>query len=132
MRVVAAMTVFCILGSGCGTLRNVSKMPFTESESEPPRKEIYGGVLQDVNEIKSGVNELRNYSETKTEFLENSGRVVLNGIDAPLSFVGDTLTLPVTFPASIERAVKEHYHPDKLNAMYERQNTLNDKPDNNE
>jgi len=67
-----------------------------------PRK-IYGGVARDGRAGRGWFEE---------------GKPLLGlyvwGVDLPLSAVGDTLTLPFTIRAAIDRGIEDYYFPDKL------------------
>lgn len=73
--------LFCGLGSGCGTVTNLVNEP-----------SVYGGTRLDISWI-------RDSSRTDT--------VILGVVDLPLSLVGDTLLLPLTFPLQYFRTHKQ-------------------------
>jgi uncharacterized protein YceK len=85
--------------SGCGTLANIE----TGARQGWKNVQIYGGVRRDV---QSGQDWFAHswVPPKQLELMQNLGAivgVVLVGIDVPLSAVADTVTLPVTIPASI-------------------------------
>ena len=71
---------------GCGTLDNVVGNPSPM---------IYGGVRNDVKQaVQSTGDALR--ADSGWEFVSSAGTGTLCTLDAPLSAVADTVTLPVT------------------------------------
>ena len=64
----------------------------------PPAKIVYGGVA--ISAIGGAAVLVDGLS---TDFTEIPPGLYLLGIDAPLSAVADTLTLPITVPATIGR-----------------------------
>lgn len=95
----AALVIVTGLLSGCGTVANLA----VGAREGWNNVQIYGGVRRDV---QSAGNWLAHswVAPEKLEFMQDIGAIVgvgLVGIDVPLSAVGDTLTLPVTIPASI-------------------------------
>lgn len=72
-------------------------------------KAIYGGVKFDV---QRGTDWLRESVDEPPMAL--AGLYVWI-IDLPISAIGDTVTLPVTIPAAIDRAVQAHYFPEVSN-----------------
>lgn len=96
--------------SGCGTLFNVVnyEIPpqpelsiWKEGPVVAPRK-IYGGVALD--------------GEIGKSWIEDGIILPTVGIwlvDLPLSAVGDTLTLPLTIPAAIDRSIENYYYRDE-------------------
>jgi uncharacterized protein YceK len=95
----AALVLITGLLSGCGTVANLS----TGAREGWKNVQIYGGVRRDVQSAGDWFTHSWVAPE-KLEFMQDIGAIVgvgLVGIDMPLSAVGDTLTLPVTIPASI-------------------------------
>lgn len=99
---------FC--ASGCGTLFNVVnyEIPpqpelsiWKEGPVTAPRK-IYGGVSLDMEIGKSWIED---------------GIILPTAclwlVDVPLSAVGDTLTLPLTIRAAIDRSIENYYFRDQ-------------------
>jgi uncharacterized protein YceK len=95
----AALLIGAGFLSGCGTAANLS-VGAREGWQYAP---IYGGVRRDVQSAQDWVNHTWT-SGDNLELQRNLGTVVgvgLVGIDVPLSAIGDTLTLPITIPASL-------------------------------
>jgi hypothetical protein len=97
---------------GCSTAMNVTDNyflfgPATNSRIPAPR-EIYGGT-QLAMEI--GWNYVTYSNQDGAEFSAVPGLCIWM-IDVPLSVVGDTLMLPVTISASIDRSIREYYRVD--------------------
>jgi uncharacterized protein YceK len=91
---VAATAVFAL--TGCGTLSNLQEKPsmfFPRNDDAPPNR-IYGGVRISAEQGWHGL-------KGGAEPVAGTYRWV---VDVPLSAVADTLTLPVTIPAALERA----------------------------
>lgn len=119
MRTLSTIAVF-ILASGCGTLRNVVPQPAsTPQHAFPARKIVYGGVKDDVARVNAAVKDLNRFPESNNRVTINLGSATLHAMDAPGSLLGDTLTLPVTIPASIDRAVADYYFPDDNEGLRE-------------
>jgi uncharacterized protein YceK len=95
----AVLLLAAVAPSGCGTIANLS----TGAENGWKNAQIYGGVRRDVK----SANEWFADSWTPandSDVMQDIGAVVgvgLVGLDLPLSAIGDTLTLPLTIPASI-------------------------------
>ncbi|MBI1311611.1 YceK/YidQ family lipoprotein [bacterium] len=100
--------------SGCGTIMNVHEFtvgpPPEQSAFKPGTyggaKAVYGGVKFDA---RHGTDWLRESVEEPPMAL--AGLYVWI-IDLPISAIGDTITLPVTIPAAIDRAIRFHYSLD--------------------
>jgi uncharacterized protein YceK len=107
-RVIAAKTtklvnrtvsrLFTILGilvlPGCGTVCNLADG--VRHPDQAPR--TYGGVARNLEWISEGQIVENPYPESWDEAVENFyGIAYWTIIDPPLSFVGDTLTLPLTW-----------------------------------
>jgi uncharacterized protein YceK len=92
--------------AGCGTVQNARAGDWIFSSGP---KEIYGGVKIDAD---NSVKCCKDCFAGDKPFLENglprlaalAGAAYLIVIDLPLSVVGDTLTLPQTIRATMERA----------------------------
>ena len=120
-------TVTCCL-TGCGTLLNFTAIPPAHPDAEtllanssagmPAAKEIYGGVYIDALAGKGWFEEA-----TLDPPKALLGHYVWT-VDLPLSAIGDTLTLPFTIPAEVERGVNEYYEIDHSNAEH-----ASDQPD---
>lgn len=101
----------CLFTIGCGTLRNVSPISAPNTGEVAP-KAIYGGVKHDAIEVRSSIRDLRQFPNSQQGLLTNIGKATAHSIDTPISAVGDTITLPVTIPAAIDRAIEDYYFPD--------------------
>jgi hypothetical protein len=87
--------------SGCGTTCNLAG-GIVHPDTEP---RVYGGVLRDMEIIEKVVNcpaSDRQYGGKSAVFLV-AGAIVLGTGDPILSFVADTLTLPITIPLQRKR-----------------------------
>jgi uncharacterized protein YceK len=93
MAVLALVTGIAALVSGCGTLCNTSGVWSVAEGGMRP----YGGVLTDLDFARDIALDTV-FAKTAGDYLSGGGRLVLLLVDLPLSFVGDTLTLPVTVP----------------------------------
>lgn len=94
--------------SGCGTMHNV----WSCFDERVPQKLIYGGVREDKQSIREAAH-LTISSSKPREVTNGISHLVSRTVDLPLSAVGDTLTLPITIPEAIDRAVNTYYFPDK-------------------
>ena len=103
--------MICVFAAGCGTMRNVS--PPATSDSQPsvpvPRKFVYGGVKDDVAHLKAALVDIKQLPDSEKGVAVNVASATAHAIDIPASAVADTLTLPITIPASIDRAVADYY-----------------------
>jgi uncharacterized protein YceK len=93
--IVAFLLVFTV--SGCGTVGNLWACC---GKSGGDR--IYGGVCQDVKLAWEGVAQGFNPDEDGPWF--PPAAICLFTLDLPLSAIGDTLTLPITIPATLGQA----------------------------
>lgn len=96
---VAALLIVAAFLSGCGTVANLH----VGAREGWKNARIYGGVRRDVQSAEDWFA-YRWLPLKQWEVMQDLGAVVgvgLVGIDVPLSAIGDTLTLPVTIPASI-------------------------------
>jgi uncharacterized protein YceK len=85
--------------SGCGTFANIS----VGAREGWKNAKIYGGVRRDVQSAENWVEHSWTWGKD-FDFQQDLGTVFglgLIGLDAPLSAIADTLTLPVTIPAAI-------------------------------
>lgn len=92
--------VAVLLSMGCGTVMNVS------SPGSPAfivgQKKVYGGVR---NDAAFGVMALKGVSSNSGDvggMAASIGLALLATADLPLSAVADTVTLPITIPASLK------------------------------
>jgi len=110
----AALLPLALLSlAGCGTFLNVHR-----AEDLPGgERQIYGGVAGSCRGVGNGLRHLTEPDPITPPFWRPLGRTIDLGlvaacvVDVPLSLVGDTLTLPVTVPAAIDRALNEYYGP---------------------
>jgi uncharacterized protein YceK len=96
----AGLAALAVAGlGGCGTVMNLSPEPATLWLSESPTQRVYGGVRYDA--VMGGGALLLGLFGAPG--LLPLGAYVL-AVDMPLSFVGDTLTLPWTVSAAFDRS----------------------------
>jgi uncharacterized protein YceK len=113
---------FVAAAAGCGTINNVAfpgPQPANGSVIASPQ-EVYGGVRSSFREgfesgrrvVTADFNDLRSPLESglAASIVEAPYMLV---VDTPLSAIGDTLTLPITVPAAIDRAVAAYYFPEQ-------------------
>jgi uncharacterized protein YceK len=94
--VVVAVTLSL---AGCGTAINMCR---PQGEDKPPCMHIYGGIEADNAFIQPNDTEL--VLQGHGNYAMRDQRMILLPfvlLDLPLSFIGDTLTLPVTIPMTI-------------------------------
>ena len=94
------VAILCLSAGGCGTLNNTigaGTPPADGSVIEPPNK-IYGGVATNVERI--GLSLYRGVLDGPIYGPLHLIAGTVSLIDLPFSFIGDTLTLPVTVPAT--------------------------------
>jgi uncharacterized protein YceK len=111
------LTVSLLLfATGCSSLMNVSGNYFafgpTDQFSKPPPKRVYGGVRL---ASQMGWDYTHYKSQDGAELFAVPYGIGIWAIDMPLSAVGDTLTLPVTIPAALERSIHDYYFPNRPN-----------------
>lgn len=97
-RAAALLSVAGLL-SGCGTVANLA----VGARDGWKNARIYGGVRRDVQSAEDWLAHSWIPLE-KMELQQDLGSAVgvgLVGLDVPFSAIGDTLTLPITIPASI-------------------------------
>jgi uncharacterized protein YceK len=100
--------------AGCGTMNNLVPPP-GDTKKEAPRPDaarVYGGVELDarvgaswltapfLNEPPANVGPVERFVDTTCKV--GIGTYLL-WVDLPLSAVGDTLTLPITVPVTLQR-----------------------------
>ena len=108
---VFALTAFASLALGCGTIRNVSNPLMSTTQQQPARKIVYGGVKDDLSLVGGAVKDLKRLHKSNNGLTTNLGSATIHAMDVPVSLIGDTVTLPVTVPAAIDRAVTDYYLP---------------------
>jgi hypothetical protein len=88
------LAIAVVPASGCGTICNFAGAPFCK-EGDLPLPAVYGGVQLDAAFINTNTQAF-----TMNGFqAEGTGAAILVGCllaEFPLSFIGDTLTLPIT------------------------------------
>jgi uncharacterized protein YceK len=95
-----ALSIAVLSLSGCGTFWN---MEFSK-ERDTGEKRIYGGLQIDANLAFVGPIEAVSESKPQGEGLLNAFALCIGAIlDSPFSAIADTLTLPITIPATIKR-----------------------------
>jgi uncharacterized protein YceK len=103
---VLAALFLSLLPIGCGTTMNCADKDDVKLQKavNSPHNWVYGGVQWDALFIRDGiVATATEPSEYPGQKLENTGLILLAVIDIPLSFVFDTLTLPTTVKAAVEK-----------------------------
>jgi uncharacterized protein YceK len=90
-----------LLCAGCGTIHNLTPNRQT-SEGEIPAR-VYGGVQGEWGELQA--------MRFDDVHCMNLIFLPLYLIDLPLSAIGDTLTLPWTIPAEVNRSINNYYFP---------------------
>ena len=95
-RVPAVFVAGILLTAGCGTVDNLvgAGTPAADGSVLEPAKLVYGGTRLSLQQGWSNLTQPR-------EVLEPAYGVYQLVVDSPLSFVGDTLTLPMTVNASV-------------------------------
>jgi uncharacterized protein YceK len=109
-RIVHSVTLlFSLMLSGCGTMCNLAgaAIPGAEDAKLPA---IYGGVQIDM----AFINMPRDASKGAAEFL------CWQLADVPFSFVGDTLTLPITIAIDRLRNPAPHSEPPTTSMFVDR------------
>jgi uncharacterized protein YceK len=95
----AAVWIVALFLCGCGTVANLS----IGARQGWKNAMIFGGVRRDIQSADDWIDHNWTWGEN-LNIQQDVGTVVgvgLVGIDVPLSAIGDTLTLPITIPASI-------------------------------
>ncbi|MFN0196819.1 MAG: YceK/YidQ family lipoprotein [Planctomycetaceae bacterium] len=121
-QILIAVSLTAVITSGCGTIlnftvwdiRNVrTQSSFEEGYHSAPQK-IYGGVTTDAAWGKSILSEAVTNPDTANLPRDAWLGLHIWFVDLPLSAVADTLTLPLTIPATIKRAKNDpdaHQNP---------------------
>jgi len=100
-------TALAIVLTGCGTALNFHDGSNSLwLKNDEPRK-VYGGVSLDAQCGSSLLVE----AVTEVEPICLAWGAWILAVDLPLSAVADTLTLPFTIPASIDRSIDDFYLP---------------------
>lgn len=99
--------------SGCGTVRNLSVPgPNHASNSQDAPKIVFGGIKQDCKQVRDSFHQLTNRDEHPESAIQCVSGFIGGAVDAPFSILGDSLTLPITIPAAIDRGVNAYYFPE--------------------
>ena len=109
--VVLVVYLVAMSVTGCGTVCNLAG-GVVHPDHEP---KVYGGVQRDLNIIESVV-ESGPSSEQKCNPKAYLFLVPLAATDPVLSFVADTITLPITIPLQRKNDADKHDHTDDLKA----------------
>jgi uncharacterized protein YceK len=84
---------------GCGTVQNLR-----DSAADPPAARVYGGVRYDIEGSTNDLTDMDGgHGGLPGLLVERVLGTYLLLVDLPLSAVGDTLTLPITWAASKEQ-----------------------------
>jgi uncharacterized protein YceK len=94
--------------SGCGTYGNFVADKNHEPLPKPHHLEVYGGVRNDWEYLRWGWT---NSDLVVVAF--TSAVTPLCMIDLFASLVADTVTLPITLPATNQRSINDYYFPEK-------------------
>lgn len=108
-----ALISTCLLSVGCGTTRNVSRSAISSVGAVPPAMIVYGGVKSDLNQIETAVEDVKRRRASENNLVTNIATATASVVDVPFSAIGDTVTLPVTVPAAINRAIDDYYFPNR-------------------
>jgi uncharacterized protein YceK len=88
---VVGLSVFAVLGGGCGTLNNLPRPePVTFLGPGSPGSRTYGGVRAEWDAITGP------HYDPKYPLILSMCLVPMVALDLPLTLVGDTITLPYT------------------------------------
>ena len=99
--------------SGCGTVRNLSAPDsIRASNSQDAPKIVFGVIKQDFKQVHDSFHQLTNRDEHPDSAIQCVGGFIGGAVDAPFSIVGDSLTLPITIPAAIDRGINAYYFPE--------------------
>jgi uncharacterized protein YceK len=92
----------CVVSlSGCGTFANLVVVSPDTGE-----KKVYGGVMQDFKAVGCNVKDAW-ASDSGSGWLSNCFAVGFLAIDTPVSAVADTMTLPLTIAAALQKPTPE-------------------------
>ncbi len=81
--------------AGCGTLTNMERADHTKPDAPKPGR-VYGGVERDVAWSQQCFDKSSAKDGKSNGFVEDVKGTYYLAVDLPFSFVGDTLTLPIT------------------------------------
>jgi uncharacterized protein YceK len=95
-----AMSIAICSFSGCGTLWN---MEFSKDRNIGERR-VYGGLRIDADlAFVQPIDAVSGSKRDDEKLLNVFAMCVVAILDSPLSAIADTLTLPITIPATIKR-----------------------------
>jgi len=91
---------------GCGTVNNLTRPNQLSQEYAPtePVRQVYGGVRAEWSELNRW-----GYEPEAVPFALIFKAATC--IDLPFTVIGDTLTLPFTIAADVQRGISEYYFP---------------------
>jgi uncharacterized protein YceK len=118
VRALLMLGVAC-LACGCGTAINLAPTIAAErtdqymSVSIGPRRAIFGGVALDLAVAGRSLRNLPQHPRAAAVFLPAAV------IDLPFSAIGDTLTLPMTIPATLDRGIARRDVPNESRNPFE-------------
>ena len=114
---ISFVALFCACLAGCGTFMNIRDFNVPQPAPEhvsifqpgkhPAPKLVYGGVRFDAS---LGRGWIEQSIQEPPMFL---AALYVWSVDLPISALADTLTLPITIQAAIDRAIQEYYFPDR-------------------
>jgi hypothetical protein len=101
-----SLTLLALSVMGCGTFYNMDGRVQMNSPPTPARAlRVYGGVRRDAEWLTTTYEYqfLPGQAIDSVKVLGYGADACLTSVDLALSAVGDTLTLPLTIPAALER-----------------------------
>src|ERR1700726_2215169 len=103
--------VLALAFGGCCTALNFREEndPKIHPSAMPCPKTVYGGVVGDAGFIAESFGTPFDSRDIANQILSRASLVGLCLVDMPLSLVADTATLPITVPATIDRAIMDYY-----------------------
>jgi uncharacterized protein YceK len=93
--IVVLIVSFCL--GGCGTMGNVWCCCKSGEEK------VYGGVANDLEALGNGARHICHPESPADAAFYALVLPLFFAVDLPLSLVGDTLTLPITIPATLAK-----------------------------
>jgi uncharacterized protein YceK len=103
------LVVASLAATGCGTMANMPNDPDPQQENV---MRVYGGVRCDAEWLQQGVETLRKGEADEFAIVRRVACLAgICALDIPLSFIADTLTLPVTIPAVFEKTASPEAAP---------------------
>jgi uncharacterized protein YceK len=117
---ITCLATLALLFCGCGTIANLAGVKQgILSPREDPKYEVYGGIQNDLESARSLFTKDSSKENEKPEtVLEQIGHSINDAecflissgflaVELPLSFVGDTLTLPITIQKTLDKQRKQ-------------------------